>query len=52
MKTGCFSICPKRRQVLASSRSLGEHRVLVVEEKASVEEALVYLLGPPPKTLA
>ncbi len=52
VKTGCFSICPKRRQVLASSRSLGEHRVLVVEEKASVEEALVYLLGPPPKTLA
>jgi len=46
VETGCFSICPKRRQVLASPRSLGEHRVLVIEENASVEAALDYLLGP------
>jgi len=47
VKTGCMSICPKRRQVLASARSLGERRVLVIAENASVEESLDYLLGPP-----
>ncbi len=44
--TSCFSLCPKRRQVLASARSLAEHRLLVVDETSSVEEALDYLLGP------
>jgi len=48
--TGCFSLCPKRRQVLASARSLGAHRLLVVEEAFSVEEALDYLLGRPNST--
>jgi len=49
VKTGCLSICPKHRQVLASARSLGEHRVLVIEAKSSVDDALDYLLGPPRK---
>jgi len=36
--------------VLASARSLGAHRLLVVEEAFSVEEALDYLLGRPNPT--
>jgi hypothetical protein len=45
METKCFSLCPKRRQVLASGRSLSEHRLLVIQASSSVEEALAYLLG-------
>ena len=47
VETRCFDLCPKRRQVLASHRTLAEHRLLVVEPGFSPEEALVRLLGPP-----
>lgn len=45
VETKCFSLCPKRRQVLASGRSLSESRLLVIQDKSSVEAALGYLLG-------
>ncbi|HEX4711170.1 hypothetical protein [Phenylobacterium sp.] len=45
-ETGCFSLCPKRGQVLATVRKIGDRRLLVVEPGAAVEPALDYLLGP------
>jgi hypothetical protein len=45
VKTSCFAICPKRRQVLASTRSLKERRLLVAEENSSIAEILDYLLA-------
>jgi hypothetical protein len=45
VETRCFSLCPKRRQVLASARSLSDHRLLVIQTTSSVEAALTYLLG-------
>jgi hypothetical protein len=47
VETKCFDLCPKRRQVLASHRTLAEHRLVVVEAGFSPEEALQALLGPP-----
>jgi hypothetical protein len=47
LETRCFSLCPKRRQVLASARTLSEGRLLVVKPGFAVEAALVALLGPP-----
>ena len=47
VETKCFDLCPKRRQVLASARTLADHRLVVVEHGFSAEEALSTLLGPP-----
>ncbi len=47
VETKCFDLCPKRRQVLASHRTLADHRLVVVEPGFSPEEALHALLGPP-----
>jgi hypothetical protein len=47
VETKCFDLCPKRRQVLASHRTLAEHRLVVVEPGFSPEAALRALLGPP-----
>ncbi len=47
VETKCFDLCPKRRQVLASARTLADHRLVVVEPGFSAEEALSALLGPP-----
>ena len=47
IETKCFDLCPKRRQVLASHRTLADHRLVVVESGFSPEEALTALLGPP-----
>ena len=49
VETKCFDLCPKRRQVLASHRTLADHRLVVVEPGFSPEEALYALLGPPPQ---
>ena len=49
VETRCFDLCPKRRQVLASHRTLADRRLLVVEQGFSPEEALHVLLGPPPE---
>jgi hypothetical protein len=47
VETKCFDLCPKRRQVLASHRTLADHRLLVVEGGFAPEAALEALLGPP-----
>ena len=47
VETKCFDLCPKRRQVLASHRTLAEHRLVVVESGFSPQDALRALLGPP-----
>ena len=47
VETKCFDLCPKRRQVLASHRTLADRRLVVVEHGFSPEEALRALLGPP-----
>lgn len=47
VETRCFDLCPKRRQVLASGRTLAEHRLVVVEPGFDPEAALTQLLGAP-----
>ena len=47
VETKCFDLCPKQRQVLASHRTLADHRLVVVERGFSPEAALHTLLGPP-----
>ena len=47
VETKCFDLCPKRRQVLASHRTLADHRLVVVEPGFSPEAALTALLGTP-----
>ena len=47
VETKCFDLCPKRRQVLASHRTLADHRLVVVEPGFSPRDALRALLGPP-----
>lgn len=47
VETKCFDLCPKRRQVLASHRTLADHRLVVVEQGYSASAALQALLGPP-----
>jgi hypothetical protein len=46
VETRCFDLCPKRRQVLASARTLAERRLVVVEPGFDAEAALTELLGP------
>ncbi len=52
VETKCFDLCPKRRQVLASARTLADHRLVVVEAGFSPREALDALLGPPAEPTA
>jgi len=47
-KTGCFSLCPRRGQVLAAIPRGGERRLLVVTPGMPVEPALDYLLRARP----
>jgi hypothetical protein len=47
VETRCFDLCPKRRQVLASGRTLADHRLVVVEPGFDRDAALEALLGPP-----
>ncbi len=47
VETKCLDLCPKRRQVLASARTLTDRRLVVVEAGFSPKEALYALLGPP-----
>jgi hypothetical protein len=46
VETRCFDLCPKRRQVLASGRTLAHRKLVVVEPGFDPEAALVELLGP------
>lgn len=46
LETRCFDLCPKRRQVLASARTLARHRLVVVEPGFEADAALETLLGP------
>lgn len=48
VETGCFSLCPKRAQVLATLRPRGERRVAVVEPGFDTERVIDYLLRPAP----
>lgn len=47
IETRCFSLCPKRRLVLASAASLAVRRLVVAEPDSSIDEMLRLLLGPP-----
>jgi predicted metal-binding protein len=45
VQTGCFDLCPKRRQVLASGRTLAQGKLVVVDADMDAEGALEALLG-------
>jgi hypothetical protein len=47
VQRSCFSLCPKRGEVLAAVRTIGERRLLVIEPGEALEPALDYLLEPP-----
>jgi hypothetical protein len=47
VETGCFSLCPRRAQVLATLRPRGERRVAVVEPGFDADRVIDYLLKPP-----
>ncbi len=47
IETRCFSLCPKDRVVLASARSLGDHRLLVASRGLAAPAALDQLLDDP-----
>jgi predicted metal-binding protein len=42
--SGCFDLCPKRRQVLASGRTLANRRLVVVDADLAADAALEALL--------
>jgi hypothetical protein len=44
VQAGCFDLCPKRRQVLASGRTLANGRLVVVEADLEPQAALEALL--------
>ena len=46
VETRCLDLCPKRRQVLASARTLARRRLVVVEPGFEAGPALEELLGP------
>ena len=52
VETKCMDLCPKRRQVLASARTLCDRRLLVVEPGFDAEAALLVLLGRPAQDAA
>jgi hypothetical protein len=45
VQAGCFDLCPKRRQVLASGRTLANGRLVVVDATLEPEAALDLLLS-------
>jgi len=45
VQAGCFDLCPKRRQVLASGRTLANGRLVVIDGDLSADAALDALLG-------
>jgi predicted metal-binding protein len=45
VQAGCFDLCPKRRQVLASGRTLANGRLVVVDANLEADAALEVLLG-------
>jgi predicted metal-binding protein len=45
VQAGCFDLCPKRRQVLASGRTLANGRLVVVDADLHTDAALEALLG-------
>ena len=47
VESRCLDLCPKRRQVLASARTLADRRLVVVEPGFDATAALTRLLGPP-----
>jgi hypothetical protein len=48
VETRCFDLCPKRRVVIASARTLAHRRLLVVEPGLAPDAALDRLLAAPP----
>jgi hypothetical protein len=44
VQAGCFDLCPKRRQVLASGRTLANGRLVVVDADLQADAALEALL--------
>jgi hypothetical protein len=44
IQAGCFDLCPKRRQVLASGRTLANGRLVVVDANLEPDAALEALL--------
>ena len=47
VESRCLDLCPKRRQVLASARTLAARRLVVVEPGFDAAAALTQLLGSP-----
>ncbi len=47
VETRCLDLCPKRRQVLASWRTLAEGKLLVVAPGFDPDAALEQLMGAP-----
>jgi len=45
VQAGCFDLCPKRRQVLASGRTLAQGKLVVVDANLEPDAALDALLG-------
>jgi len=45
VQAGCFDLCPKRRQVLASGRTLAQSRLVVMDASLDAAAALDALLG-------
>jgi hypothetical protein len=45
IQAGCFDLCPKRRQVLASGRTLANGKLVVVDANLEPDAALEALLG-------
>ena len=45
VQAGCFDLCPKRRQVLASGRTLAKGRLVVVDADLAPDAALDALLS-------
>jgi len=44
IQAGCFELCPKRRQVLASGRTLAQGKLVVVDADLEADAALEALL--------
>jgi predicted metal-binding protein len=45
VQAGCFDLCPKRRQVLASGRTLANGKLVVLDADLDANAALDALLG-------
>ena len=45
VETKCFSLCPKRRLVLASARTIAQGKLLVVSQGLTADAALETLLS-------